>query len=266
MAEPNEHPTRPPSISVLISTYDDRRHVAKKLAEIERQTIFDDVEFIFIETDSPGRERDLIMPFCTAHANCSLIAIDRREPLFAAWNRGWRAASADWLCYTNMDDSMHPCLLETLCAYVRTRDCDICTVLTGKQAEDDLSLDMWSAERLARLRVSTRPGPFTAWRRSLAEEFGTFEERFITAGDKDFWSRAIHRKLRVGFVPKLLYLYTTGANQLSKQGVPAVDVELMASRPYPMKWPWRLRTLTRLCALGLKVAPSRFLVSEPPDV
>ena len=52
-----------PQISVLISTYNNRRFVAKKLAEIQRQTIFDRSEFIFIETGSPECERELIAPF-----------------------------------------------------------------------------------------------------------------------------------------------------------------------------------------------------------
>ncbi len=51
-----------PAITVLISTYNDRALVPKKLAEIQAQTLFAKAEFIFIETGSPGRERELLGP------------------------------------------------------------------------------------------------------------------------------------------------------------------------------------------------------------
>ena len=70
-----------PQISVLISTYNNRRFVAKKLAEIQRQTIFDRAEFIFIETGSPERERELIAPFCAEHPNCRLLTTEDRRTL-----------------------------------------------------------------------------------------------------------------------------------------------------------------------------------------
>ena len=40
-------------ISVLISTYDDAALVDKKLDEIQKQSLFEEAEFIFIETASP---------------------------------------------------------------------------------------------------------------------------------------------------------------------------------------------------------------------
>ena len=45
-------------ITVLISTYNNRQFVEKKIKEIETQSIFPDVEFLFIETASPEKERE----------------------------------------------------------------------------------------------------------------------------------------------------------------------------------------------------------------
>lgn len=115
-----------PQISVLISTYNNRRFVAKKLAEIRRQTIFDRAEFLFIETGSPERERELIAPFCAEHPNCRLLTTEDRRTLYAAWNLGWDAARAPLLCYTNMDDAMHPALLEHLVKVMEEKPWDAC--------------------------------------------------------------------------------------------------------------------------------------------
>ena len=68
-------------ISVLISTYDDRALVEKKLLELQAQTAFDRAEFIFIEPASPGKEREVLGLFCEQHTNCRLIALDERVGL-----------------------------------------------------------------------------------------------------------------------------------------------------------------------------------------
>ena len=76
-------------ISVLISTYNDRDLVDKKLREIEAQTAFSRSEFIFVEPASPGNERELLEPFCEQYQNCRLITLEERIGLYRAWNLGW---------------------------------------------------------------------------------------------------------------------------------------------------------------------------------
>ena len=80
-------------ISCIISTYCDAGYVCKKIEEIERQTIFDEVEFIFIETGSPERERDEIFPYTEKYSNIRLLATDDRRSLYEAWNMGWVEAA-----------------------------------------------------------------------------------------------------------------------------------------------------------------------------
>jgi len=91
---------------VLISSYNNARFVAKKLAEIKAQTWFARAEFLFLETGSPERERELFAPFCREHPNCRVLATAERKTLYQAWNLGWREARAPIVCYSNMDDAM----------------------------------------------------------------------------------------------------------------------------------------------------------------
>jgi cellulose synthase/poly-beta-1,6-N-acetylglucosamine synthase-like glycosyltransferase len=229
----------PPRISVLISTYRNARFVAKKLAEIRAQTWFEHAEFIFIETASPERERELLAPFCAEHPNCRLLTTEDRRTLYEAWNLGWAAARAPLVCYSNMDDAMHPRLLESVVRAMARHQWDACSVLIAGQMATDAQLDDWSPQRLRRLRINSRPGPFTAWRKSLAEKVGVFDAGFVAAGDLDFWSRLVVNQLRVGLVPKILYLYTKSPEQLSKTNHAgrAPDRERLAAKPYPITWP-----------------------------
>ncbi len=230
--------TEAPRISVLISSYNNARFVAKKLAEVRAQTIFARAEFLFIETASPEREREWFAPFCRDHPNCRLLATDERQTLYEAWNLGWREARAPLLCNSNMDDTMHPRLLEEVVSAMERENWDACSVLIAKQLDCDSRLDNWEPGRLRNLKLNTRPGPFTAWRTQLARSVGMFDGEFVAAGDLDFWSRLVANKCRIGLIPRILYLYTKSAGQLSKSEQPQRlrDKALLALKPYPIGW------------------------------
>ena len=254
--------TGTPRISVIISSYDNARFISKKLAEIQAQTIFPACEFLFVETGSPGKERELFAPFCAQHPHCRLIVTDERKTLYQAWNMGWRAATAPVVCYSNMDDAMHPCLLERVSDAMQRRQWDACTVLIAKQSMDAQWND-WS--RAIRLPLSTRPGPFAAWRRDLSERIGWFDERFAAAGDKEFWGRLVAAGLRVGLIPRVLYLYTRNPESLSIAARRSEqwqrEKELLAAMT--PEWPASIRRRIRCIRLLRAFVPSRYAASLP---
>jgi cellulose synthase/poly-beta-1,6-N-acetylglucosamine synthase-like glycosyltransferase len=246
-----------PRISVLISSFKNARFVAKKLAEIRAQTAFADAEFLFIETGSPERERDLFEPFCREHTNCRLITTDERKTLYQAWNVGWRDARAPLICYTNMDDAMHPDLLAAVLREFDAATTDVCTVLIAKQPMDD-AWNSWSREHVTSLPLSTRPGPFTAWRTNLRATLGEFDERFMAAGDKEFWHRIVHKNLRVELIPKILYLYTKNPGSLSVEARQSErwQKEKALLRDMKLTWPASLRWQVRTARVRRAIQPS----------
>jgi len=251
-----------PRISVLISSYNNARFVEKKLAEIQAQTWFAQAEFLFVETASPERERELFAPFCREHPNCRVIATDERKSLYQAWNLGWREARAPIICYSNMDDAMHPRLLEEVVTAMERECWDVATVLIAKQPMDARWND-WS--RGASLSLSTRPGPFGAWRRELSESIGWFDERFAVAGDKEFWSRIAATHLRVGLISKVLYLYTRNPESLSQTTRASEQWQrekalLVETNP---QWPPALRRRIRWIRFARALVPSRYSVALP---
>jgi len=251
-----------PRISVLISSYHNARFVDKKLAEIRAQTWFTRAEFLFIETASPERERELFAPFCDNHPHCRVIARDERKSLYAAWNIGWREARAPFVCYSNMDDAMHPRLLEEVVTAMERERWDACTVLIAKQSMDERWNDWSRAERLS---LSTRPGPFAAWRSELSERIGWFDERFVAAGDKEFWSRIAAARLRVGLIPKVLYLYTRNPASLSldaRQSEKWQSEKAMLAETRS-QWPSAIRQRIRWIRFVRALVPSRYTVALP---
>lgn len=254
--------TEAPRISVLISSYNNARFVAKKLAEIKAQTWFDCAEFLFIETASPEKERELFEPFCREHSNCRTLTTDERKTLYQAWNIGWREAHAPIVCYSNMDDAMHPRLLEEVATGMEREHWDVATVLIAKQAMDEHWND-WS--RAAALPLSTRAGAFAAWRRELSGRVGWFDERFAAAGDKEFWHRLTSADLRIGLVPKILYLYTRNPESLSlaaRKGEGWQREKELLAETNP-EWPAKLRRRIRLIRFIRAFNPRRFIAELP---
>jgi GT2 family glycosyltransferase len=255
---------RTPRISVLLSTYNSARFVAKKLEEIRQQTIFADAEFLFIETGSPERERDLITPFCREHPNVRLIVTDERRTLYEAWNIGWREARAPLLCYSNMDDAMHPLLLETIATRMETGGADVATVLIAKQPMDE-QWNHWHAARLRSLPLSMRFGPFTAWRTALRSTLGEFDERFIAAGDKEFWVRLVKAGLRIEVIPQILYLFTCNPQSLSVSARKSErwQKEKALLKEMNLHWPASMRLKVRAIRLRRALQPSFGIVPVP---
>ncbi|MDG1302369.1 MAG: glycosyltransferase [Opitutae bacterium] len=262
-------PTSAPEISVLISTYNDRDWIDKKLCEIRAQTAFERAEFIFIEPASPGRERELLEPFCEQHANCQLITFEQRLSLYRAWNVGWEAATAPLVCISNMDDTMHPRLLERVLVEMPKAQCDLFSVLIAKQSVD-ADLNSFKISRLKQLDISLRPGPFFVWKRDLLPSFGPFDDRLEVIGDKDFWARAHHLKLKIGLLPEVLYLYTKHPDQLSKSTAflarRQADTALSAQKEYPHRWSptlqrqiSRIRKMRRIPLIGEKLSHSIYI-------
>jgi len=64
------------------------------------------------------------------------------------------------VCISNMDDAMHPQLLEQVIEGMARNAWDVATVLIAKQVIDE-DMNSWEHQRLRRLELSTRPGLFS---------------------------------------------------------------------------------------------------------
>jgi hypothetical protein len=169
-------------------------------------------------------------------------------------------------CISNMDDAMHPQLLEKVIKGMAQNTWDVATVLIAKQAVDG-DHDSWEHQRLRRLELSTRPGPFFVWQTKLQESLGMFDERLELIGDKDFWARIDSTELKVGLIPETLYLYTKHPAQLSKRvefkTKKRAERALCENKDYPHVWSSKLyrkirwvRWLRKLPLLGGRFDPN----------
>jgi glycosyltransferase involved in cell wall biosynthesis len=97
-------PQAPPLVSALVSTYNSARFIDGCLADLEAQTIADQMEIIVVDSASEEGEGAIVNRWQERYPNILYTRTERREPVYAAWNRAIRMARGTYLTNANTDD------------------------------------------------------------------------------------------------------------------------------------------------------------------
>ena len=68
------------------------------------EIIFKDIEFIFLDCNSPEDEKSYILPLIDKYKNIKYFKLDKDPGLYAAWNHAVGLCSADIICIWYIDD------------------------------------------------------------------------------------------------------------------------------------------------------------------
>lgn len=221
-------------VSAIVSTYNSERFMRGCLEDLEAQTIADRLEIVVVDSCSPQNERAIVEEFQKKYPNIKYIRTDKRETVYAAWNRGIKASSGKYITNANTDDRHRKDALETLfdclernpdkvLAYadslvtkVENESFDSCTVSDRFQWPD------FNKEMLLNYCFI---GPHPMWRRKLHEDLGFFDEKYQTAADYEFWLRAA-LKYEFLHINEFLGLYLLDESSVSRKGeIPLLEAK-----------------------------------------
>ena len=185
-------------VSAIVSTYNSDRFIRGCLEDLEAQTIADRLEIVVVNSGSEQNEEAIVKEFQKKYSNIKYIKTEERETVYAAWNRGIKASTGKYITNANTDDRRYADSIEVLVnlleenpdvvlAYgnFQITDTENCILGNANIIEE---MDYPPYERGTLLR-SCYPGPMPVWRKSVHEEFGYFNESFISSGDREFWCR-----------------------------------------------------------------------------
>ncbi len=186
-------------VTAIVSTYASERFIEGCLVNLAAQSIFDRMEVIVIDAASPEDEGSIVKTFQDKYSNIRYIRTPERIGIYPAWNIGVREARGKYLTNANTDDRRHPQCTEKLVMALEENPEAVLAysdiLITneensefGKAEVVDTSnwLDHDHLNLLRRCEV----GPMPVWRASLHDELGMFDERYIGAGDYEFWLRS----------------------------------------------------------------------------
>ncbi|MDQ7787553.1 MAG: glycosyltransferase [Thermodesulfovibrionales bacterium] len=203
-------------VSAIISTYNSERFMRGCLEDLIEQTLYQkgELEIIVIDSGSEQNEKAIVEEFQNTSENIIYVRT-KRETVYAAWNRGIKLASGNYITNANADDRHRKDALEIM-ANTLDQNPDIGLVYADviKTATENETFDHhtpsgayhWKDYNREILTLCCYMGPQPMWRKALHDRYGYFDESFASSGDWEFWLR-IAEGTQMLHIPEYLGLY-----------------------------------------------------------
>lgn len=202
--------------SLFCSIYKGQKFLNGYIENMLKQSIFSEIEFVFLDCASPENERVVIEPLAQKYSNIKYYRLESDPGLYAAWNIAVKKCSAPIIGNWNIDDRKNKEGLEILLnQFDKDKDLDIAygftyisTIANEKYIDNNYN-EIYpclphSFENLLR---NNSPHCMPLWKKSLHDRFGYFDENYKTASDGDFWLRCAAGGARIRTINHPVGLY-----------------------------------------------------------
>ncbi|MEW6586825.1 MAG: glycosyltransferase, partial [Nitrospirota bacterium] len=187
-------------VSAIVSTYNSEKFIRGCLEDLTNQTLFkkDELEIIVVDSGSEQNEKAIVEEFRNKYRAIKYIRTENRETVYAAWNRGIKAAGGKYITNANTDDRHRRDALEVMADALDQNPGNglvyadaIITERENETFERHTPAGSYSWLDYGRelLAIGCFVGPQPMWRKSLHDEYGYFDDAFTVAGDWEFWLR-----------------------------------------------------------------------------
>jgi glycosyltransferase involved in cell wall biosynthesis len=202
--------------SSFCSLYKGEKFVQGYIEDMLKQSIFNDIEFIFLDCASPENEKDFILPLTEEYSNIKYHRLDSDPGLYSAWNIAVKMCSSDIIGNWNIDDRKNTHSFEILLkAFDRDPGLDLVygftyiSTIANEKYEDNKYLQLYPclSHSLQNLLLNNSPHCMPLWRKNLHDKFGYFDENYKTAADGDMWLRFCVGGARIDLVNHPVGLY-----------------------------------------------------------
>ena len=184
--------------SLFCSFHKGEKFIQEYILNCINQSIFNNIEFVFLDCASPENERKTIEFAARNFDNIKYYRLEEDPGLYAGWNIAIDKCSAPIIGNWNIDDRKNYDGLEILLKKLESND-DIdvvygITYVSNKSNEryiDNSFEKIYPClpHSLENLFKNNSPHCMPLWRKSLHDRFGYFNEEYKTASDGDFWLR-----------------------------------------------------------------------------
>ncbi len=187
-------------VSAIVSTYNSEMFIAGCLEDLINQTLYQkgELEIVVIDSGSKQNEKKIVQDFQKRYDNIKYIRTEERETVYAAWNRGIKAAKGKYITSANTDDRHRRDALEIMSSILDERTdiglvyADVIITETENETFDKhtpVGHFQWLDFDITTLSVGCYIGPQPVWKRALHDKYGYFDETFSASGDWEFWLR-----------------------------------------------------------------------------
>ena len=183
--------------SLFCSFYKGSSFIEGYLKNVYEQSIFKDIEFIFLDCNSPENEGSNYLKKIK-EPNIKYHRLDNDPGLYAAWNIAVKMCSAPIIGNWNIDDRKNKEGVEILLKqFDKNPLVDvvygftyISRIANEKYLDNNFSeIYPYLPHTLENLLKNNSPHCMPLWKKDLHDKFGYFDESYKTAADGDFWLR-----------------------------------------------------------------------------
>ncbi len=234
-------------VSAIVSAYNSEAFLEGCLEDLVSQTLFSrgELEIIVIDSGSTQNEHAIVDAFQRRYGNILYVRTAERESIYQSWNRGLRLAASEYVTNANADDRHRRDALEKLAACLDEHpsialvyaDSLITSVPndTFERTQAPLRFD-WPAYSYEELEQHCIIGPHPMWRKRLHQQYGYFDERYVSAGDYEFWLRIGKTESFYRYPDTLgLYYYNAGGVQYASGAAVREHHEIIAGYQIPQR-------------------------------
>lgn len=186
-------------IGIFCSYFKASEFIDGYLENMLQQTIFEKVNFYFLDCASPCDSYEKIESLSKNHKNIFLKRLESDPGLYAGWNVCVDWMKEDFIGNWNADDRKSPWSLEVLRDFLLSND-DV-DLVYGKtfisRIANEGFFDLRNKEyypclthSFKNLLLNNSPHCMPLWRKRIHEKHGKFDETLKTAADTDMWLRA----------------------------------------------------------------------------
>jgi glycosyltransferase involved in cell wall biosynthesis len=205
-------------VSAIVSVYNSERFITGCLEDLEAQTIADRLEIIVVNSGSKENEEAIVKKYQERFDNIIYLKTEKRESIYAAWNRAIQAATGTYITNANSDDrhrkDAYKIMVDVLENNPRISLAYANFIMTYNENESFnscvpvkyVSLPNPEPSESRALLRGCFVGPQPMWRKSIHDEFGLFDESLQIVGDYEFWLR-ISEKCKFKHINEFLGLY-----------------------------------------------------------
>jgi hypothetical protein len=202
--------------SIFCSFYKGEKFIEGYLEDVLKQTVFNDVEFVFLDCDSPENEKEYILPLIKKYDNILYHKLEKDPGLYQAWNIAIKLCSSPIIGNWNIDDRKSINSIDILLKrFDKKPSLDVCYGITyvsrianEKYEDNEYNLIYPCTQHsLINLLNNNSPHCMPLWKKSLHDRFGYFDESYISAADGEFWLRCAFGGAKLEMINHPIGLY-----------------------------------------------------------
>ena len=202
--------------SSFCSFLNGKKFIDGYIQDMLKQTLFNQIEFIFLDCGSTENLKDTIIELSKKYDNVKYYKLESDPGLYQAWNKAISFCSSDIIGNWNIDDRKNINSFEILLKqFEKNQDLDVCYGITyvstvANETYENNSYNLvypclqHSLENILR---NNSPHCMPLWKKSLHSRYGLFNESYKSAADGEFWLRCAFGGATISMVNHPVGLY-----------------------------------------------------------